>query len=39
MPEAMPRRLPARMDQFTGYGMSETCPVLTIAHMTRRSRC
>jgi len=23
------------MDLFTGYGMSETCPVLTISHLTR----
>ena len=35
MPEAMATQAFQRgMDLFTGYGMSETCPVLTIAHLT-----
>jgi fatty-acyl-CoA synthase len=34
MPEAMAVAAQKRgMDLFTGYGMSETCPVLTIAHL------
>ena len=36
MPEAMAVAAQKRgIDLFTGYGMSETCPVLTIAHLTR----
>ncbi|WP_412479309.1 fatty acid--CoA ligase [Azonexus sp. IMCC34839] len=34
MPEAMAIAAQKRgMDLFTGYGMSETCPVLTMAHL------
>ena len=34
MPEAMAVAAQKRgMDLFTGYGMSETCPVLTMAHL------
>lgn len=34
MPEAMAVSAQKRgMDLFTGYGMSETCPVLTVAHL------
>lgn len=36
MPEAMAVAAQKRgIDLFTGYGMSETCPVLTIAHLER----
>jgi fatty-acyl-CoA synthase len=44
MPEAMAIAAQKRgMDLFTGYGMSETCPVLSLAHLDsadleRRSR-
>jgi fatty-acyl-CoA synthase len=35
MPEAMASMAQKRgIDLFTGYGMSETCPVLTIAHLS-----
>jgi fatty-acyl-CoA synthase len=35
MPEAMAVAAQKRgIDLFTGYGMSETCPVLSIAHLT-----
>ena len=35
MPEAMASQAKKRgIDLFTGYGMSETCPVLTIAHLS-----
>ena len=35
MPEAMASQAQKRgIDLFTGYGMSETCPVLTIAHLS-----
>lgn len=35
MPESMAVTASRRgIDLFTGYGMSETCPVLTIAHLT-----
>ncbi len=35
MPEAMAMSAQKRgMDLFTGYGMSETCPVLSIAHLS-----
>ena len=34
MPEAMASQAQKRgIDLFTGYGMSETCPILTIAHV------
>jgi fatty-acyl-CoA synthase len=34
LPHALARRaLDAGVDVFTGYGMSETCPVLTLAHL------
>lgn len=36
MPEAMAAAgLQRGIDLFTGYGMSETCPVLTLAHLRR----
>ncbi|NTV94294.1 MAG: fatty acid--CoA ligase [Thiobacillus sp.] len=36
LPEAVAVAASKRgIDLFTGYGMSETCPVLTIAHLTR----
>jgi fatty-acyl-CoA synthase len=36
MPEAMASSAYKRgIDLFTGYGMSETCPVLTIAHLSQ----
>lgn len=35
MPQALAATALARgIDLFTGYGMSETCPVLTLAHLT-----
>lgn len=35
LPEAMAIAAQKRgMDLYTGYGMSETCPVLTVAHLT-----
>ncbi len=35
LPEAMAIGAQKRgMDLYTGYGMSETCPVLTVAHLT-----
>jgi len=37
LPKAMCRAALQRgIDIFTGYGMSETCPVLTIAHVTEK---
>jgi fatty-acyl-CoA synthase len=37
LPEAMCRAAMQRgIDIFAGYGMSETCPVLTIAHVTEK---
>lgn len=37
LPKAMCRAALARgIDIFSGYGMSETCPVLTIAHVTEK---
>ena len=37
MPEAMAASAQKRgIDLFTGYGMSETCPVLTLAHLNSR---
>ncbi|HTY98887.1 MAG TPA: fatty acid--CoA ligase [Rhodocyclaceae bacterium] len=39
MPEAMAIAAQKRgMDLFTGYGMSETCPVLSIAHLYTRDQ-
>jgi fatty-acyl-CoA synthase len=39
LPEAMAVAAQKRgMDLFTGYGMSETCPVLTIAHLESKDQ-
>lgn len=37
MPQAMAIAAQKRgIDLFSGYGMSETCPILTLAHLTRQ---
>ena len=35
-PRARQAALARGIDVFTGYGMSETCPILTVSHLNRR---